>query len=91
MEAALAEMSIDDLMQDVEEDVDFISKGVFFIFLGPTHLFIIYLLLADEEDMFESDFASTDEEAGEDEAGEKALEEEEKRAKKVCRWVASGS
>jgi len=27
MEAALAEMSVDDLMQDVEEDVDFVSKG----------------------------------------------------------------
>jgi len=27
MEAALAEMNIEDLMQDVEEDVDFVSKG----------------------------------------------------------------
>lgn len=36
--------------------------------------------------MFESDFASTDEEAGEEEAGEKALEAEEKRAKKVGRY-----
>ena len=41
--------------------------------------------------MFESDFASTDEEAGEEEAGEKALEEEEKRAKKVCRRWLLGS
>ena len=32
MEAALAEMSIDDLMQDVEEDVDFISKGMFCLY-----------------------------------------------------------
>lgn len=29
MEAALAEMTVDDLMQDVEEDVDFVSKGTF--------------------------------------------------------------
>ena len=36
--------------------------------------------------MFESDFASTNEEAGEEKAGEKALEEEEKHAKKVCHW-----
>jgi hypothetical protein len=31
MEAALAEMSVDDLMQDVEEDVDFVSKGMLII------------------------------------------------------------
>ncbi|KAF8584935.1 hypothetical protein K439DRAFT_1410435 [Ramaria rubella] len=66
MEAALAEMSVEDLMQDVEEDVDFVSK-------------------ADEEDMFESDFASTDEDGDDEDAGEKALEEEEKRAKRAAR------
>ena len=40
-------------------------------------------LLVDEEDMFESDFASTDEGQGDEEAGEKALQEEAKRAKRV--------
>ena len=82
----MAEMSIDDLMQDVEEDVDFISKGELCLFVRS--LIRLYFTIADEEDMFESDFASTDEEGGEDEAGDKALEEEEKRAQKVMRpWL----
>jgi hypothetical protein len=37
----------------------------------------------DEEDMFESDFASTDEDADDEEAGERVLQDEEKREKRV--------
>ncbi|KAF8525111.1 YL1 nuclear protein-domain-containing protein [Hysterangium stoloniferum] len=69
MEAALAEMSIDDLMQDAEEDVDFYVTSE----------------LVEEEDLFESDFAETDEEMDDDDAGEKALEDEERRARRAAR------
>jgi YL1 nuclear protein len=43
------------------------------------------LISVEEEDMFESDFESTDEEAAkeEDEAGDRAVHDEEKRARKV--------
>ena len=44
----------------------------------------------DEEDVFESDFESTDEEAAkEEEAGDKAVQDEERRAKKVCISVST--
>ncbi|KIJ45228.1 hypothetical protein M422DRAFT_779135 [Sphaerobolus stellatus SS14] len=66
MQAALAEMSVEELTHDAEEDTDFVSK-------------------VDEEDVFESDFASTDDEQEDEEAGEKALEEEEKRARRAAR------
>jgi len=46
------------------------------------------LSLVEEEDVFESDFASTEEEEEDDEAGEKALEEEERRARRVCPSLA---
>ena len=44
----------------------------------------------DEEDVFESDFESTDEEAAkeEEQAGDKAVQDEERRAKKVCTSVS---
>lgn len=85
MEAALAEMNIDDLMQDVEEDVDFISKGtVRYRFLSLCLLAHKIHVVGEEEDAFESDFASTEEEVEEDEeAGEKRIEEEEKQARRV--------
>jgi hypothetical protein len=41
--------------------------------------------------MFESDFASTDEDMDEEAAGENELQEEEKRAKKVPRSWPLGS
>jgi vacuolar protein sorting-associated protein 72 len=43
-------------------------------------------IFADEEDIFGSDFESTDEEAAQadDDAGDKAVDEEEKRARMVC-------
>jgi vacuolar protein sorting-associated protein 72 len=42
------------------------------------------LILADEEDIFDADFESTDEEAQDEEAvGELAAQEEEKRARKA--------
>lgn len=45
-----------------------------------------FMLHLDEEDIFESDFASTDEEAAAEdvETGDKAVQDEEKRAKRVC-------
>ncbi|GJJ13860.1 hypothetical protein Clacol_008117 [Clathrus columnatus] len=69
MQAALAEMNVDELAQDAEEDVDFVVK-------------------VDEEDVFESDFASTEEEEADEEAGEKVLEEEERLARKAARQKA---
>lgn len=45
-----------------------------------------YEVGADEEDVFGSDFESTDEEAaqGEGEVGERVVEEEDKKARRVC-------
>lgn len=51
------------------------------------HLSLLKILIGvDEEDVFESDFESTDEEAEKEdvEAGDKVLQDEERRAKKVC-------
>jgi hypothetical protein len=43
-------------------------------------------VLLEEEDIFESDFESTDEETAqqEGESGERIVEDEEKQARKVC-------
>jgi hypothetical protein len=38
----------------------------------------------EEEDLFESDFAETDEDMDDDDAGEKSIEDEERRARRVC-------
>ncbi|KAH7920491.1 hypothetical protein BV22DRAFT_1098016 [Leucogyrophana mollusca] len=67
MEAALAELALEDV-KDAEEDNDFVNDK-------------------EEEDVFESDFASTDEEAVQEEmdAGDNAVHEEEKRARKTAR------
>ncbi|KAL4257906.1 VPS72/YL1 family protein [Pleurotus pulmonarius] len=68
MEMALAEMGIDDLSKDQDDDRDFHVEK-------------------DEEDIFESDFDSTDEEAPQTgiEPGEQIVEEEEKRARKLVK------
>ncbi|KAF7784822.1 transcriptional regulator family: YL1 nuclear protein [Agaricus bisporus var. burnettii] len=68
MEAALAEMALDDSTKDLDDDKEFINER-------------------DEEDMFESDFASTDEEAeqGDPDAGEKVFHDEEKSARRAVR------
>ncbi|KAF7978968.1 hypothetical protein HWV62_44211 [Athelia sp. TMB] len=71
MEAALAELGVEDLTKDVEDDKDFFVEK-------------------DEEDIFGSDFESTDEEAaqGDVDAGEKGVDEEEQRARKAARTRA---
>ncbi|KZT24716.1 YL1-domain-containing protein [Neolentinus lepideus HHB14362 ss-1] len=68
MEAALAEMIVEEVPHEAEEDKDFI-------------------MAKDEDDVFESDFESTDEEAAQDfsEAGEKAVLDEDKRERKTVR------
>ncbi|KXN86146.1 hypothetical protein AN958_10448 [Leucoagaricus sp. SymC.cos] len=68
MEAALAEMSLDETNKDLDDDNEFVNDK-------------------DEEDVFESDFASTDEEANQEDidADEKAVHEEEKSARKAAR------
>ncbi|KAF8641545.1 hypothetical protein AX16_009922 [Volvariella volvacea WC 439] len=69
MAAVLAEISIEDLNKDAEDDVDFVNDK-------------------EEEDMFESDFASTDEEAAaevDEQAAEKEVEAEERYARKQAR------
>ncbi|KII94448.1 hypothetical protein PLICRDRAFT_88667 [Plicaturopsis crispa FD-325 SS-3] len=67
MEAALAELDLDELAKDPEDDVDFANDN-------------------DEEDIFGSDFESTDEdEAMQNDAGDKAVEDEEKRARRAAR------
>ncbi|KAK2459754.1 hypothetical protein APHAL10511_008186 [Amanita phalloides] len=65
MQAALAEMSVEDTAGDLDDDVEFI-------------------IVKEEEDVFESDFESTDEEAAQAEAatGEQTVQDEERRAKK---------
>jgi len=54
-------------------------------------LLLKILIGTDEEDVFGSDFESTDEEAGkeDEEAGDKAVQDEEKRARKVCIFVSA--
>lgn len=88
MELALAELALEEPQQP-EEDVEFvIDKGKFF----PIHItpFQVQVILApchsvEEEDVFESDFASTDEEAAQEgiEEDDKGVLEEERRERKV--------
>ncbi|KZP28229.1 hypothetical protein FIBSPDRAFT_817483 [Athelia psychrophila] len=68
MEAALAELGLEDLTKDIEDDKDFFVEK-------------------EEEDIFGSDFESTDEETAQvdADAGEKGVDEEEQRARKVAR------
>lgn len=84
MEAALAELTIEDV-KDEADDKDFI------IVRGEHSLQIPHCsslhIVADEEDIFESDFESTDEEAETAlqtaDAGEGRLRAEERKEKKV--------
>jgi hypothetical protein len=41
-------------------------------------------LLADEEEIFDSDFASTDEDEGHEDVEEQAIQAEERREHRVC-------
>jgi vacuolar protein sorting-associated protein 72 len=83
MEAALAEMALDATNKDLDDDKEFVNdKGC-----PPYISFSIFpdIVVTDEQDVFESDFASTDEEAdheGED-AGEQAVYDEERSARRV--------
>jgi vacuolar protein sorting-associated protein 72 len=84
MEAALAEMAIDTIGKDVEDDIEFVNdKGLLL-----SRLFTLespHWGIVDEEDVFESDFESTDEEAAkeDEEAGDRAVQDEEKKARKA--------
>ena len=83
MEAALAELGLEDLNKEAEDDNEFfVEKGM------PIHMFVSSCLThlhSDEEDIFGSDFESTDEEVNQidEQAGEKVVVEEEKRNRKV--------
>lgn len=83
MEAALAELAIEEV-NEAEEDVDFVNdKGEYDALNTDGMCLMLHL---DEEDVFESDFASTDDEAAADDidTGEKTVEDEERRARRVC-------
>ena len=88
MEAALAELGLEDLTKEAEDDKDFfVEKGEAFPSRHSAQQCAddIALLFVDEEDIFGSDFESTDEETAQADvdAGDKAVDEEEKRARKV--------
>lgn len=85
MEAALAEMALDTSQKEMDDDVDFINgKGLYHQLRGWFLNILKRSYEIDEEDVFESDFESTDEEAQDDaDAGDKVVQEEEKRARKV--------
>ncbi|KIJ58721.1 hypothetical protein HYDPIDRAFT_171155, partial [Hydnomerulius pinastri MD-312] len=78
MELALAELALEE--PEVEEDLDFINDK------DPV-AYRAFHYLTEEEDVFESDFASTDEEAAQEDvdAGDKAVQDEERRERKTAR------
>lgn len=83
MEAALAEMGLEEMSKDLDDDNEFVNVKGMYIIPVPLNS---YNKILDEEDVFESDFASTDEEEANQEdldAGEKAIRDEEKTARKV--------
>lgn len=86
MEAALAEMALDDASRDLDDDNDFVNDKGIYHSPGNIITLISSVFLSDEQDMFESDFESTDEEAARDgtEIGDKDVQEEEKRERRVC-------
>lgn len=84
MEAALAELSIEDVKDEVDDKDFIIVRGGYFFHIP--HTFTLHIV-ADEEDVFESDFESTDEEAEAvqqpADAGERQLRAEERKEQKV--------
>jgi hypothetical protein len=84
MEAALAELNIEDV-KDEADDKDFIIVRGEYSHHIPHSLSLH--IVADEEDVFESDFESTDEEAEiaqqTADAGERQVRAEERKEKKV--------
>ncbi len=97
MEAALAEFKAEDLGMDVEEDADFeVDKGELTSLIMHTPE-LMHLGNPDEEDIFESDFESTDEEGAQedvDAAAENLIRQEESRVRKVvhdCRLTIASN
>ena len=84
MELALAEFAREDSTVELDDDIDFeeLKGDTYPHLLRPRPLTIDSGL--DEEEIFDSDFMSTDEdEAQDDETSEKRIQEEEKRSRKV--------
>jgi hypothetical protein len=83
MEAALAELSIDDVKDEVDDKDFVVVRGWYRILITQ----FIRHISTDEEDVFESDFASTDEEAEAaqqaSDTGERLVKAEERKEKKV--------
>ena len=82
MEAALAELSIEEVKDEVDDQDFIVVRGMWSILVPP-----FLITLADEEDVFESDFESTDDDAEAaqqaSDAGERQVMVEERREKKV--------
>jgi hypothetical protein len=83
MEAALAELSVEDVKDEVDDKDFVVIRGRYRILIT---LFIRHIS-TDEEDVFESDFASTDEEAEAaqqaPDTGERLVRAEERKEQKV--------
>ena len=86
MAAALAEFANEQLPADIDDDNDFRAPDGM---LGFVVIWLVegWLILstADEDEVFDSDFASTEEEDVQEDVEEKAVQEEEKREHRVCR------
>ena len=84
MEAALAELTIEDEKDEADDKDFFIIRGGYSLNIPHTHSSHI---VVDEEDVFASDFESTDEEAETvqqtADAGERQVWAEERKEKKV--------
>lgn len=84
MEAALAEMALDDI-KDVEDDNDFVNDKGTVVWLTSICSWFLIFIPVEEDILFASDFESTDEEAEKvvGEAGENEIIDEERRIRKV--------
>jgi hypothetical protein len=83
MEAALAELSIEDVKDEVDDKDFVVVRGRYRILITQ----LIRHISTDEEDVFESDFASTDEEVEAaqqaSDTGDRLVKAEELKEKKV--------
>lgn len=84
MESALAELVLNETNQDLDDDNEFFNDQGTLAFEQWRNSWHQHHA-TDEEDLFESDFTSTDEEVNHEEmdAGEEAVNDEEKAARKV--------
>jgi len=84
MEAALADLSIEDVKDEADDRDYIIFRGEYAHHIPHT---LSLRIVADEEDVFESDFESTDEEAETAlqtaDAGDRQVKAEERKEKKV--------